>query len=207
VNQYSQQPVQQFQGGLQNSWNQNQTQQFRPTGFVQSNYQGQLSQPTFGRTNQSIVSNPASSNWGAQNPQIGYQQNSAAAYSSFNQPANTNTFISHQPVQSHASSPATAFGNVGPVIARLGYQAGPDNQNQSQFGQQSFYQPVQSSFGSMNAGIGYQNQAAQSYGASQVHSSVTSQHPVYEATHAYQQAGPVIAQLGYQSGQSNSNFR
>ncbi|MCR2804874.1 hypothetical protein [Paenibacillus soyae] len=214
MNQYSQQPVQ-FQGGRQNFSTQS---QFQPSGFVQSSYQGQLSQPSFGRTQQSIVSSPTNNSYGSQNTQYGYQQNSASAYSSFNQPAITNTFISHQPVQSHASSPATAFGNVGPVIARVGYQAGIDNQNQgqyqsqSQFGQQqSYYQPVQSSFAASNTGMGLQNQnqyqAAQGFGMSQVHSSTTSQHPVYEATNAYQQAGPVISQLGYQAGNSNSNFR
>ncbi|MOA18756.1 hypothetical protein D3C78_1390940 [compost metagenome] len=114
---------------------------------------------------------------------------------------------SHQPVQSHAQSPATAFGNVGPVIAHYGYQAGPDRQQGFQqssaagYGQQQYSQ-----FG------GYQAQPQGGYGMSQVQSYTTSEHPVYEATNAYQQAGPVISRVGYQANsqgysQNSNNFR
>jgi hypothetical protein len=202
VNQYSQ-----FQGGQQGFQNQNQN-QFQPTGFVQSHYQGQLSYPSFGQQTQSIVGGP-----GSQYGQSGYQQQTPAFQQSYTQQAGSNqSYTSHQPVQSHASSPATAFGNFGPVISHYGFQAGPDasqNQNQNQFNQSSQYQPAQSGFSSFsNAGFtgGFQNNANQNIGHSQVQS-YTQQNPVYNATNAYQQDGPVIARLGYQANNSNTNFR
>lgn len=201
MNQYSQ-----FQGGQQGFQNQNQNQyqnQNQPTGFVQSHYQGQLSYPNFGQATQSIVGGI-----GSQSGNFGYQQQTPAFQQSYTQPAGYNqSYTSHQPVQSHASSPATAFGSFGPVISHFGFQAGPDanqNQNQQQFSQRSQYQPAQAS----NAGFtgGLQNNTNQSFGHSQVQS-YTQQNPVYKATGAYQQDGPVIAHLGYQANNSNMNFR
>lgn len=200
MNQYSQ-----FQGGQQGFQNQNQN-QFQPTGFVQSHYQGQLSYPNFGQATQSIVGGI-----GSQNGSFGNQQQTPAFQQSFTQQAGSNqSYASHQPVQSHASSPAMAFGEFGPVISHFGLQAGPDaNQNQQQFSQRSQYQPAQTGFSSFNnAGFtgGFQNNANQSIGHSPVQS-YTQQNPVYKATNAYQQDGPVIARLGYQANNSNSNFR
>ncbi|MEK3884457.1 hypothetical protein [Paenibacillus sp. PL2-23] len=216
MNQYSGQPVQPFQGGQQSYLNQNQS-QFQP---VQSHYQGQLSQPTFNQTqtNGSIVSNQAAG-YGAQ-AQMGYQH-AAPAYQSYSQPAVTNhSFISHQPVQSYASSPATAFGNVGPVIAHTGYQAGQNTntaQSHSQYGQHSYYQPVQAAFNAMNnqsmtnqsminqSMAQHQGNANAQYGMTQTHSS-TGLNPVYNATHAYDQAGPVISKVGWQASSSNASY-
>ncbi|MFF2887901.1 hypothetical protein [Paenibacillus sp. NPDC057967] len=197
MNQYSQQPAQ-YQGGQQQQFS-NAGQNFQPSGFVQSHYQGQLSYPSFGRESQSIVS-PSYNNAGSQHSSYGYQQHAAPAIHSYSQPAVSNhAYQSHGPVQSHASSPATAFGDVGPVIARYGYQAGPDAQNQSfsqqQYGQQS-YQPAQYSQQS------YGQAGYQSHGP--VHSN-TSINPVYQATNAYEQSGPVIARYGYQSSSAQSN--
>ncbi|RJE90608.1 hypothetical protein D3P07_00410 [Paenibacillus sp. 1011MAR3C5] len=197
MNQYSQQPAQ-FQGGQQQF--SNASQNFQPTGFVQSHYQGQLSYPTFGRESASIVS-PSFNNAGSQHSSNGYQQHAAPAIQSYTQPAVSNhAYQSHGPVQSHASSPATAFGDVGPVIARYGYQAGPDQQQQQgfsqQYGQQSYSQPAQYSQQSFGQ-AGYQSHGP-------VHSN-TSINPVYQATNAYEQAGPVIARYGYQSSSAQSN--
>lgn len=198
MNHYSQQPGQ-FQGGQQQFSNANQN--FQPTGYVQSHYQGQLSYPSFGRESASIVS-PSYNNAGSQHSSFGYQQQAAPAFRSYAQPAVSNQgYQSHGPVQSHASSPATAFGDVGPVIARYGYQAGQEHQHQQhqQYqsqSHQSFQQPAQYAQQSQQAG-GYQSHGP-------VHS-YTSENPVYQATNAYEQAGPVISRLGYQSSSANSN--
>ncbi|WP_424765905.1 hypothetical protein [Paenibacillus sp. sgz302251] len=208
MNQFSQQSG--MYQGQQGYHNQNTN--FQPSGFVQSHYQGQLSQPSFGRPSNSIVPHQpnafqATNSYG-QNGQYGM----STGYSSMSQPtAMNNSFISHQPVQSYAQSPATAFGNVGPVIAHVGYQAGSDSQH-------SFYQPTQSTMG-MGTQYTQQNnqygqQATSNYGytqpnaggagsyggMTQTQSNQSSYHPVYQATNAYEQAGPVIGQLGYQAG-------
>ncbi|CAM4291290.1 hypothetical protein PAEN110709_06735 [Paenibacillus endophyticus] len=199
VNQYSQQPGN-YQG--QQSYL-NQGTHFEPTGNVQSHYQGQLSQPTFGRQTNSIVSNVPGGYQASNSYSQGNQHFSPNSYSNSTHPVGTNhSFISHQPVQSHAQSPATAFGNVGPVIAHVGYQAGYDNQ-------QSYYQPT-SNIGSnyvqhsaSNFGGYAQSNQQNGYGMTPTHSN-TSIHPVYEATNAYQQSGPVISHVGWQS-QSAAN--
>lgn len=189
MNQWSQQPGN-FQGqqGFQNQ---------APVGYVQSNYQGQLSYPTFGRQSSSIVSNAQGGYQGQ-----GMQQFGAANYAS--QPSG---YISHQPVQSYAKSPATAFGNFGPVISHVGFQAGPDRQQGFQGGQQgmqqSFNQPTAMNYGAQSAqyapsnyGGFAQSNAQSGYGMTPTQSYTTSQSPVLEATNAYQQAGPVISHLG-----------
>ncbi|REK76341.1 hypothetical protein [Paenibacillus paeoniae] len=208
MNQYSQQPAQ-FQGGQQQYSNSNANQNYEPAGYVQSHYQGQLSQPTFNRESANFIS-PSYNNAGSQHSHsYGYQQHAAPAIHSYTQPAVSNhAYQSHQPVQSHASSPATAFGDVGPVIARYGYQADQQqHQNYSQqYGQQSFYQPAPYAQHTQSQFSGYQSQAPQGYSQSHgpVHSN-TSLNPVYQATNAYEQAGPVISKLGWQSSSANSN--
>jgi hypothetical protein len=202
VNQFSQQPGN-YQG-QQSFLNQG----FQPTGYVQSHYQGQLSQPTFGRETNSIVSNSPGGYQASHSYNQGAQQHFApSGYSNMTNPVGTNnSFISHQPVHSYAQSPATAFGNVGPVIAQVGYQAGHDSQH-------SYYQPssnnnsqyaqhANSNFGGY-AQSNQQNQQNNYGGMTNTHSN-TSIHPVYEATNAYQQAGPVISHIGWQS-QSAAN--
>lgn len=199
MNQFSQQPGNyQGQQGFQNQGN------YEPIGNVQSHYQGQLSQPTFGRQTNSIVSNVPGGYQSSNSYSQGSQHYEPSGYSNMTHPVSTNnSFISHQPVQSYAQSPATAFGNVGPVIAHYGYQAGPDQQH-------SYFQP------SSNMGTQYAQQTAPNYGGynqsnmqnnyggmTPTHSN-TSIHPVYEATNAYQQAGPVISRVGWQS-QSAAN--
>ncbi len=193
MNQYSQQSGN-FQG--QQSYL-NQGQNFQPSGFVQSHYQGQLSQPTFGRTSQSIVSNQPGGYQQSYNH--GNQSYIPSNYASMHQPTGMNqSYTSHQPVQSHAASPATAFGNVGPVIAHVGYQAGPDQNH-------SFYQPSAIANTGMHFG-GYNQSMAQGqghYGPTPVQSYTHSATPVLDATNAYQQTGPVISHLGYTANNAN----
>lgn len=188
MNQWSLQPGSNFQGqqGFQNQG---------PVGFVQSNYQGQLSYPTFGRQTSSIVSNA----------QGGYQGQGMQQFGAANYASQPSSYISHQPVQSYAQSPATAFGSFGPVISHVGFQAGPDRQQGFQGGQQgmqqSFNQPSAMNYGAQNAQFsnfgGFAQSNAQSgFGPTPVQSYTTSQSPVLEATNAYQQAGPVISHLG-----------
>ncbi|WP_138751728.1 hypothetical protein [Paenibacillus sinopodophylli] len=200
MNQYSQQPgnYQGQQGFL------NQSTHYEPIGHVQSHYQGQLSQPSFGNQSNAIISNVPGGYQASNSYNQGIQHYAPNNYLNSTNPVGTNhSFISHQPVQSYAQSPATAFGNVGPVIAHVGYQAGNDNQH-------SYYQP------SSNAGSHYVQHTASNYGGyaqanhqngyggmTPTHSS-TPLNPVYEATNAYQQAGPVISHVGWQA-QSAAN--
>ncbi|AGA58344.1 MAG: hypothetical protein C6W55_02845 [Thermobacillus sp.] len=80
-------------------------------------------------------------------------------------------------VQSQYQGQLSRSAASGPVTAKLGYQAG----QQQSFGQQSF---------------------AGQAGAFQVSSfsAQQQQHPVYRATNARQQDGPVIQHTGYQAG-------
>lgn len=212
MNQLSQQPGN-YQG--QQSFL-NQGNQFQPTGYVQSHYQGQLSQPTFGRETNSIVSHSPGGYQASNSYSNGSQMHfTPSSYNHFSQPEGSyNSFNSHQPVQSYAQSPATAFGDVGPVIAHVGYQAGPDSQQHgyqqqhiSQYGfgnqyaqQQNSNFGGQSHYNSQN-GYGAQSQSnmQNGYGGMTPTHSNTSLNPVYEATNAYQQAGPVISRVGWQA--------
>ncbi|WP_036718766.1 hypothetical protein [Paenibacillus harenae] len=201
MNQLSQQSVN-FQGqqGFQNQG---------PTGYVQSHYQGQLRQPTFGRQTNSIVGNVQGGYQGANQ-----QYSSSMGQSSFNQPVGAyNSFQSHQPVQSHAASPATAFGNVGPVISHYGYQAGTNaQQSYRQPASAQYSQQATANFGgysqsnAQSAQFGQSGQSGQSgYGMTPVQSYTSSSHPVYEATNAYQNAGPVISHVGWQANSSSGS--
>ncbi|CAM3955093.1 hypothetical protein L1N85_00275 [Paenibacillus alkaliterrae] len=199
MNQYSQQSGNyQGQQGFQNQV---------PTGYVQSHYQGQLSQPTFGRQTNSIVSNQPGGYQATNSYSQGTQHFIPTSYTSMSQPTGNNyAYTSHQPVQSHAQSPAAAFGNVGPVIAHTGYQAGQDRQ-------QSFYQPATAHFGNQyaqhatsNFGGSMQSNIQGAYGPTPMHSYTNSPHPVYDATNAYQQSGPVISHVGWQSSTTTSPY-
>ena len=185
MNQMPQQP-----SGYQSNQNFQTPSQYEPIGYVQSHYQGQLSQPNFGRPTQSIVGNPQGGYQANQSFSMPMQQTAPSQFG-MQQQGFSNQYVSHGPVQSHASSPATAFGDVGPVIAHFGgYQA--QNNSFYQPSQQQF-KPVSSQSQSFNAG---------GYGMTPTHSQ-TSQHPVYQATNAYSQAGPVISRLGWQAEQGN----
>jgi len=167
-----------FQGGQSFGAGQN---RYQPAGFVQSQYQGQLSR--------SAASGPVTAKFGYQAGQqqsfgaqpIGQQQFTGQAGS-----FQTSSFA-RQPADQHPVYRATnAYQQEGPVIQQLGYQAGVQQNFRQPVGQQQFAgQTVASSFG-----------AQQQW----------QQHPVYTATNARQQDGPVIQQLGYQAG-AQQNFR
>jgi len=182
--------------GYQNQRSYQTPEQYEPIGNVQSHYQGQLSQPSFGRPTESIVSSPVQHQYvgGSMqhtSPSFGYGMQQQGY-------ANQSSYTSHQPVQSHASSPATAFGNVGPVIAHYGYQANSNISSQPGFygganpSQQHYSSNFSQSFNHNNNG----------YGMTPTHSQ-TSENPVYQATNAYEQSGPVISRYGYQSAPGN----
>ncbi|MFD0959335.1 hypothetical protein [Paenibacillus chungangensis] len=198
--------------GAQSYQSSNQGQQYKPSGFVQSHYQGQLSQPTFGRSQGQV---------GMSSFQAGNMNNQSANYGAMGQQQHAASYQSHAPVPSYASSPATAFGNVGPVIAHTGYQAGGQQQAQQPQQSQSLYQPQYQSMQHQAAshaqgmqaqgmqaqgsqGMQAGSQAASQYGMSFTQSQ-TGQNPVYQATNAYQQAGPVISKLGWQAGQQTQH--
>jgi len=208
VNQLSQQSGN-YQGQQGQYGYQDQQTQFQPVGYVQSHYQGQLSQPTFGRQTNSIVSNQPGGYQASNQGNQGMQHYASNAQTS-------GSYTSHQPVHSYAQSPATAFGDVGPVIAHYGYQAGPDSQHSyyqpssSNQGAQYGHQNMSNNYGgnaqnnSYNSHFNSQNGYSQSnsnhgYGGMTPTHSNTSLHPVYEATNAYQQAGPVISRYGWQA--------
>lgn len=183
--------------------------------YVQSHYQGQLSQPSFGQPGviPSGYQSNSHQNYSNQSAFGGNQQH-YQQYTPISQSlgpvisrvgwqAGPDLHQQHQqfiqqPQQSYSYSQAQTGGNygVGPVISRYGYQAGQDSlgpvnqvfNQQSNQSNQGFYQPQHFNTSHMNAGY-----AAQSH---------TGQHPVYEATNAYQQAGPVISHFGgYESNQ------
>lgn len=205
------------QGNLQQGQGQfsQSQQQFQPQGFVQSRYQGQMSQPTFNRSPQSTMPsgmgfmnqsqfqplqstqagrgfvqaqtqpNPVNShfrtNQGPVISQLGYQSGTQSQ----NQPLQSQF---QQPIQSQFG--ASGFSGQSaqssqPVISRLGFQAGPETRNPvlqaTSFGQQ---QPISGGFGQMGGQTGFSQ-------------ATTPQNPVYQATNARQQDGPVIAKLGY----------
>lgn len=192
--------------GAQGNQSSNQGQQYKPSGFVQSHYQGQLSQPNFGQ---------AQGQAGMSSFQAGNMNNQSANHGAMGQ-QHAGSYQSHAPVQSHASSPATAFGNVGPVIAHTGYQAGGQQQTQQPQYSQSLYQPhyqsmqhqansnMQAQGAQAQQGMHAGSHAASQYGMSFTQSQ-TPQNPVYQATNAYQQAGPVISKLGWQAGQQTQH--
>jgi len=172
----------QFQGNASfGQTNQNQN-RYQPSGYVQSNYQGQLTR--------GAASGPVTAHAGYQ---AGGSQGFGSAGSTFTGgfasgfTGGSSSFQSTGGFQGQATTQqnpvyraTNAREQEGPVIQHLGYQAGTPQGFQgqgSQFGA--------SSFQSMG---GFQGQAT------------TQQNPVYRATNARQQEGPVIQHLGYQAG-------
>ncbi|PWW06155.1 hypothetical protein DFQ01_10356 [Paenibacillus cellulosilyticus] len=181
--------------------------------YVQSHYQGQLSQPSFGQpgvipSGYQSNSHQNFSNQSAFGGNQHYQQYTPMSQSlgpvisrvGWQAGPDLHPQHAQQPLQSHSYAQASTGGHyvAGPVISRYGYQAGQDSSgpvnqlfnqsNQSNQLNQGFYQPQH--FGASHINTGY---AAQSH---------TGQHPVYEATNAYNQAGPVISHFGgYESNQ------
>jgi len=167
-----------FQSGQSFGAGQN---RYQPAGFVQSQYQGQLSR--------SAASGPVTAKFGYQaGQQQSFGQQSFAGQAGAFQ---TSSFVSQQGEQHPVYNATNARQQEGPVIQHVGYQAGAQQQNfQKPFAQQNFA----GQFGA--ASFGAQQQQWQ-------------QHPVYTATNARQQDGPVIQHVGYQAGaqQQQQNFQ
>jgi hypothetical protein len=157
-----------FQSGQSFGASQN---RYQPAGFVQSQYQGQLSR--------SAASGPVTAKFGYQaGQQQSFGQQSFAGQAGAFQPS---SFASQQGEQHPVYRATNAYQQEGPVIQHTGgYQAGAQQNFQKPLAQQNF---------AFQAG-------AASFGAQQQ----TQQHPVYSATNARQQAGPVNQLIGWQAG-------
>ncbi|MFC5652161.1 hypothetical protein ACFPYJ_24195 [Paenibacillus solisilvae] len=200
---------------------------YQPLGFVQSHYQGIPNQQSGGQ--QSAA--PVISHTGySAAPQQGFGMSSTHGYAQqnagFGSSASAGPVISHvgykvgqdfRPNQSHSfasqQSSQGSMNNSQPVISHLGYASGQNfhpNQYQqtNQFAQQQqqqqqqqqtnqFAQQQQSGFGAANQGF---NQFA-----SNMHA-VTSHNPVYQASNATSQAGPIISKVGYSSGNQQMGY-
>lgn len=176
---------------------------YQPAGYVQSHYQG-------------LPKNAFAGN----SPVIAHTGYSAASQQSYGAP---NAFA-----QNNAFGGANS--NVGPVISHVGYQTGQDfyptgaaTSNSSNFSNQqraqTGYQPVISHVG-YTAGQNFQqpqfgqqqqqnynfnaqpaSQNFGSFGANQFAGNAqTPNNPVYQATNAAANSGPVISKLGYSAG-------
>ncbi|ALS27424.1 hypothetical protein ABEV74_15820 [Paenibacillus cisolokensis] len=192
------------QGTFQNQQNQ---QKYQPVGFVQSQYKGGISKRSAG---------PVISHTGYQasaQQQFGQQQAQSFGMAQ--------SGMQQQWQQSGMNQSISSRTGAGPVISRVGYQAGQNNQfNQAQSGfaaqnQQQHSQPVISHAG-YTAGQGAQNPVIQAttanFGQQQSWSGASSQqqasasyHPVYQATNA-QNSGPVYSHVGYQAGAQQRQF-
>lgn len=180
-----------------------QQQPYHSGGYVQSHYQGQLSQPSFGQPG--VIPS-------------GFQSNSQPNYAGYSAFGGNQQYQQYTPMSQ----------SLGPVISRVGWQAGPDlHQNQQHshggYAQQQAstgshyvagpfishygYQAGPDSRGPVNqvfnqANQGYYQPHQQQYSATNVQTGYASQsqhqgqHPVYQATNAYAQAGPVISHYG-----------
>jgi hypothetical protein len=169
----------QFQGNT--SYGQTNTNRYQPSGFVQSHYQGQLTR--------SAASGPVTAHSGYQaGGSQGYGTTGSAFTGGYSGSSSMGSFtggMTSSGFQGQAVTQQNPVYNAtnarqqdGPVIQHLGYQAGTQQGFQGgQFGTPSF----------QSAG-GFQGQAT------------TQQNPVYRATNARQQEGPVIQHTGYQSG-------
>ncbi|MFC4778403.1 hypothetical protein ACFO9Q_16525 [Paenibacillus sp. GCM10023252] len=166
------------QQGYQGQGFQNQGNQFQPMGYVQSHYQGQLSQPSFGQQ-QPVIAHTG-----------GYQANNQ----SYGQQPSTFSHYTAQPI-SHFSNQGQGQSYSQPVISHLGYTA--DQQASGPVYQATGYGSHNGSYG------GGQPQGYIQGGYVQSH---TQQSPVYHATNSYQQAGPVISHLGYQANNNRQGF-
>ncbi|MFS0727723.1 hypothetical protein [Paenibacillus sp. 1P07SE] len=218
------------QQGFQNFQSNNQqANQYQPAGFVQSHYQGNIPTQNAGPVTshlgyqannqhqqsfqpQSFQSNMNSGFAGSQHqsqPVISHLGLSSQAQSQ--QPVLSHVGLqagqhqygqgSHYQPQSQQAhyQPAQFQSNSyqqqqhQPVISHAGFQAGAESQS-------PVLQHAQVA-GSGQQHAGFQsNQAFQSHQGFQQAQAHTPQNPVYQASHAQQNQGPVISHLGYQAG-------
>ncbi|GKU78456.1 hypothetical protein [Paenibacillus sp. L3-i20] len=157
------------------------------------------------------ISQPAVSNhsFTTHHPAPSYSQQGSASYT------NTAPAISHvgyQAGQNYSHNQSQGQGNSHSQDHYQGQQHGySQSQNQNNYVQHSLYQPSTGNNSSQHQSYqaaeprGYQsNSASHSYGTGQAHSN-TPLNPVYQATNAYEQAGPVISRYGWQSTSSNNS--
>ncbi|KQO04594.1 hypothetical protein [Paenibacillus sp. Leaf72] len=206
MNQMSQQPGyfqgQQGQLGQQGQFSNN----YQPSGFVQSHYQGQLSEPTFNQNPSSIVQSPIGG-YQATNQHSyssaaylpSHQQNAGMMQHQYQPNSGYQSHTSHYQVPSYTSHQSSANYGANPVISHLGYQSSPQQhyvQSHTGYANQNF-----SSGGYAGLSNNMSNNQNQTHGGMPVQSA-TGQNPVYHATNAYAQSGPVISHLGWQAGQN-----
>ncbi|CAM4254950.1 hypothetical protein [Paenibacillus tarimensis] len=210
------------QNSFQGNQSFGQSNRYQPAGFVQSQYQGQLKN--------SAIASPVTSQAGFQGGNQQQQSFSGQASQQFN-PGFQNPVIAHTGLtagQSNFGSNQPSFGQTNPVLNHAGLTAGQHQQQQFRqqepsFQQQSFtnsQQPVISQFGFQagqesrspvnqvfqNQGTGQSYQSSQFGGGfQQSQGAITPQNPVYRATNAREQDGPVIQHAGYQAGQSTGS--
>lgn len=176
MNQMSQQPGFGF-GQNMNAQNSG----YKPTGYVQSQYKGQL------RKNYNPQQQPVIAHFGGYQATDSAMSGGAAGQSFGSAQAFQSQAIQPQAFQSQASqtfqsqsfhAPTTpANSGAGPVNSLYGYQ-GINNGSQFQFGNTT----------------GTSGMSQQQTGGQQ-----TQSHPVYQATNAREQAGPVNSKFGWQS--------
>jgi hypothetical protein len=191
------------QGGFQNQQfgsqqSSIQANKYQPLGFVQAQYQGGIRKQNAG---------PVISHLGFS---AGQQQN-------------TSQFANQSIAQNRSFVGSQQQNFAQPVIAHAGYTAGQENQsaqsasgvnygptNAIRFNQSE--QPVIAHAGSTAARYGQQAQFGQqsgmvaSQGFSQFSQAGAHSNPVYQATNASTQEGPVLAKLGYTAGQQQAGF-
>lgn len=175
------------------------------TGFQQQSFTGGAmtpQNPVYRATNARMQEGPVIQHTGYTNSMNqGYQQGTSFSQaqqqfggaSSFGQGGVVGAMTPERPVYRATN----ARGQDGPVIQHTGYTSG---MNQG-FGTQSFNTPsfTNQSFGPTSLAGGFQQSSGFTGGA------MTQQNPVYRATNAHEQDGPVIQHLGYSSG-ANQGF-
>jgi len=188
------------QGGFQNYNGQGQSNfqanRTQPVGYVQSHYQGGITSQNAGPVishvgGYSANQNQTGSHYSNQNTNQSYMSNNQ-----FNNQLSNNSQFSNnnqyaQPVIAHAggySANQQSYGN----------SMGMSSNNASQMNNQQ--QPVISHMSSTMSSNTYRPQQA-SYNNNHSYTNASTGHsPVYHATHASQQEGPVLSQLGYTAG-------
>lgn len=186
--------------------NQNQSNSYQPLGFVQSHYQGIPNQQTGRQSAGPVISHVGYSAASQQGSNQGYaQQNAGFGGSS----AGSQDFRSNQSnafVKNFGSQQSSI--NNQPVISRVGYTADQNFQsNQPQQNQQmqpNIQQNQQmQSFSQPQRGFAWNNQGQNQFNAQ----AVSQYNPVYQATNAASQDGPIISRVGYSIGNQQSGNR
>jgi hypothetical protein len=180
--------------------NQNQSNPYQPLGFVQSHYQGIPNQQTGRQSAGPVISHVGYSAASQQGSNQGYAQQNAGFGGSF---AGSRSNQSNAFANNFGSQQGSI--NNQPVISRVGYTAGQNFQpNQSQQNQQmqpySQQNQQMQSYSQPQRGFAGSNQGQNQFNAQ----AVTQYNPVYQATNAASQDGPIISRVGYSMGNQQS---